>query len=31
MTGGLHVDQQEEGYGAVDVEDVDPETRSRTV
>lgn len=31
MSGGLHGDPQEEGYGAIDVEDIDPEARSRTV
>jgi ethanolamine permease len=31
MTGGLHGDPQEEGYGAVDVEDIAPEARSRSV
>jgi ethanolamine permease len=31
MTGGLHGDPQEEGYGAVDVEDIDPEARLRSV
>jgi ethanolamine permease len=30
MSGGLHGDPQEEGYGAIDVEDIDPEARSRT-
>jgi ethanolamine permease len=31
MSGGLHGDPQEEGYGAIDVEDIDPEARSRSV
>ena len=31
MSGGLHGDPQAEGYGAIDVEDIDPEARSRTV
>ena len=31
MSGGLHGDPQAEGYGAIDVEDVDPEARSRTL
>jgi ethanolamine permease len=30
MSGGLHGDPQAEGYGAIDVEDIDPEARSRT-
>jgi ethanolamine permease len=30
MSGGLHGDPQEEGYGAIDVADIDPEARSRT-
>jgi len=30
MSGGLHGDPQEEGYGAIDVEDIDPGARSRT-
>src|SRR5688572_27945771 len=30
MSGGLHGDPQAEGYGSIDVEDVDPEARSRT-
>ena len=29
MSGGLHGDPQAEGYGAIDVEDIDPEARSR--
>jgi ethanolamine permease len=31
MSGGLHGDPQAEGYGAIDVEDIDPEARSRSV
>ena len=31
MSGGLHGDPQAEGYGAIDVEDIDPEARSRTL
>jgi ethanolamine permease len=30
MSGGLHGDAQAEGYGATDVEDIDPEARSTT-
>jgi ethanolamine permease len=30
MSGGLHGDPQAEGYGAIDVQDIDPEARSRT-
>jgi ethanolamine permease len=30
MSGGEHGDPQAEGYGAIDVEDIDPEARSRT-
>ena len=28
MSGGLHGDPQAEGYGAIDVEDIDPEARA---
>ena len=31
MFGGLHGDPQAEGYGAIDVVDIDPEARSHTV
>ncbi|UOY01969.1 amino acid permease [Blastococcus sp. PRF04-17] len=31
MSGGLHGDPQAEGYGAIDVEDIDPEARSSSV
>ncbi|MET0765301.1 MAG: amino acid permease [Blastococcus sp.] len=31
MSGGLHGDPQEEGYGAIDVGDIDPQARSRSV
>jgi ethanolamine permease len=31
MSGGLHGDPQEEGYGAIGVQDIDPEARSGTV
>jgi ethanolamine permease len=30
MSGGLHGDPQAEGYGAIDVEDIDPEARATT-